>query len=216
MDIDLDYSVVMAVKDGENYINEALDSISIQSIKPKEVIIVDDHSANSLIPLANNYQNISVISAQKNGQMAALNQGLSKVTTEYVAFLDHDDYWGTRRQSQHKDLFSINNKLDFAISPVANFIEEENAKIVDMGPSRVLGAITFKTEFIRKVGNFNENLKHHGIIEWWMRAEKIGFRYATGNEIGLYRRIHQNNSGLVSKNEARKSLFQILRASSGG
>lgn len=209
----MNYSLVMAVKNGDEFINQAINSVLEQKVPPQEIIVIDDHSHIPLNETIKGEANILILNAISNGQMAALNQGLSKVQTEYVAFLDHDDLWPKLRQNRHFEIFS-KYEADVAVSRVINFEGQEpnkNIEMQDMGISRVLGACTIKMDVFNKVGEFDEGLNHHGIIEWWDRADKKGIKLQLDNYPGLYRRIHENNSGIKSKTEARKSLFEILR-----
>lgn len=211
---DFKYSVVMAIKNGEEFIDEAISSILNQSLSPEKIVIVDD---NSQIPIRNilpKNQIIQIVELQGTGQMAALNLGLEQIDSEYVSFLDHDDLWTENRQFRHSQLIE-NNEVGCVVSRVVNFQAKGDMlkrNLQDMGVSRVLGACTFRTSEMERVGEFKEDFKHHGIIEWWSRAEKVGIKVGIDDEPGLLRRLHENNSGKTNKIDARKSLFEILRA----
>ena len=71
--------------------------------------------------------------------------------------------------------------------------------------------ISFKTSVFEKVGLFDTEINHHGIIEWWSRAEINQLQFGEDFETGLFRRIHENNSGNRYMKESRVSLFKILR-----
>lgn len=211
---DFKYSVVMAIKNGEKFIDEALKSILNQSLSPEKIVIVDDNSQIPIRSILPKNQIIQIVELQGAGQMAALNLGLQLIDSEYVSFLDHDDMWTENRQNRHSQILD-NKLLGCVVSRVVNFQSKEDnisRNLQDMGVSRVLGACTFRTSAIKKVGIFNEDIKHHGIIDWWSRAEKLGIKIGIDDQPGLLRRLHANNSGKTSKMDARKSLFEILRA----
>lgn len=203
----------MAVKNGQEYLDDSISSISNQEFLPKKIIVIDDHSDFKLEIKSPPRVNIQIIPALSYGQMAALNQGLNLINTEYVSFLDHDDLWERGRQNRHFQIFRNSQNLDYVISKVTNFQNDisDLTRQSDMGISRVLGAITFKTSVFEKVGLFDTEINHHGIIEWWSRAEVNQLQFGQDFETGLFRRIHDNNSGNRFMKESRMSLFKILR-----
>ncbi len=93
-------SVIMAVYNTENYLNQAIDSILHQTIGFREniqLILVNDGSTDDSEDIMRSYQeqypdNIIVISQENQGQSAARNNGLNYVRGKIVNFLDSDDY----------------------------------------------------------------------------------------------------------------------------
>lgn len=125
----LNYSVIMAVKNGVNYLHEALESIYTQSLKPSEIIVIDDHSTDSTKEtLRCDYPDISVIYNTRNGQSAALNLGIKLAKFEILAFLDHDDLWMNNKQEIQLDILKENKDLETITSGVANFSEQGIAR----------------------------------------------------------------------------------------
>ena len=206
----LNYSVIMAVKNGVNYLHEALESIYTQSLKPSEIIVIDDHSTDSTKEtLRCDYPDISVIDNTRNGQSAALNLGIKLAKFEILAFLDHDDLWMNNKQEIQLDILKENKDLETITSGVANFSEQ--GELRDLGPARVFGASTFRKTVFSRFGYLDESISHHAIIDWWIRAESGGLNHSTHPEIGLMRRVHSANSGTVNKSASRTDLFSILR-----
>lgn len=79
----------------KNYIDRALNSVFMQKLPATEIIVVDDGSEDAGAEKANAYQHLGVIVVvQKNaGPGAARNRGVADAKSEWVAFLDADDYW---------------------------------------------------------------------------------------------------------------------------
>ena len=98
-----DISVIIAYFNGMDCIHRALDSISAQTLPPKEVIVVDDGSseehANYLDSLAEKYQ-LTIIRQGNAGQSAARNLGVQNATGDFVCFLDQDDYYLSQHNEQ--------------------------------------------------------------------------------------------------------------------
>ncbi|MFR2988353.1 MAG: glycosyltransferase, partial [Faecalibacillus sp.] len=49
-------SIAMATFNGENFVNLQLKSIIMQTLKPDEIVIVDDCSSDSTIDIINNFK----------------------------------------------------------------------------------------------------------------------------------------------------------------
>jgi hypothetical protein len=57
----------------------------------------------------------------------------------------------------------------------------------------IITMLTFK-KFFLEVGLFNESLKSGEFLEWYARANKLGFNSVTLSEIAALRRLHPGNS----------------------
>ena len=210
MTTEYEYSVVMAVKNGEKYILKALDSIFSQTLQPLEVIVVNDSSTDTTIEIAQKYS-VTILNNQGTGQASALNTGIAHCTGNLIAFLDHDDSWDPTKQAKQIEEFKRNKDLDYVTCEVVNF--DGGEKKHNMGSSRVLGATTLKADFIRTMGPFDENFLHHAIIEWWSRPVAKNSSSAKVNEALFFRLIHDSNSTVLGKNDARNFLLAAIRAS---
>lgn len=93
------FSIVMAVYNVEDYLEEAIDSVINQSLSFEDniqLILIDDGSSDNSKDIALNYQskypnNIVVVSKENGGVASARNLGLKHVRGEYVNFMDSDD-----------------------------------------------------------------------------------------------------------------------------
>ena len=203
-----DYSVVLAVKNAEEYLQNALVSVYSQSLVPKEVIVVDDNSDDETKNIAMKF-GARVINNKGIGQAAGLNTGIQCCTTKLIAFLDHDDLWHLNKQELQVDLILSEDEVDYVVGEVVNFDGRGLEK--NMGLSRVLGACTFTMEFVQRVGNFNEDLNHHAIVEWWSRVGATNAKWKGINQPLFYRLIHGKNTTTVAKDEAKKALLIAIR-----
>ena len=91
-------SVIVAAYNVSKYLPKCLDSISAQTYTNLEIIVVDDGSTDMTKQICDIYgkkEPRSIIIHQKNqGLSAARNNGLKKATSDYVIFVDGDDYLG--------------------------------------------------------------------------------------------------------------------------
>lgn len=91
-------SVIIPCYNMELYLQECVDSLLDQNLKPSEyeVIIVNDESKDRTLEIANEYaakyDNVKVIDKKNAGVGAARNSGYDLAQGEYIYFLDPDDY----------------------------------------------------------------------------------------------------------------------------
>lgn len=210
MNNDLSYSVIMAVKNGMNYMNDAIESVYAQTLKPSEILFIDDHSTDlTKETLAREYPQVLIIDNVGQGQLKAMNLGIKYANFGVVSFLDHDDLWIKDKQEIQMNTLADNGDLDAITSGVINFSEQGEAR--DLGPARVFGATSFRKNVFTKFGPLDTSIAHHGIIDWWIRAEAGRINHSTHSSVGLMRRLHTTNSGIANRLESRIDLFSILR-----
>ena len=98
----------MAVHNGGSYLRTAIDSILQQTYPDFHFLIIDDASTDNSREIVRSYQDdrIHLACLEENvGQTAALNIGLRRVTTPWIARMDADDYSApTRFEEQMKAL----------------------------------------------------------------------------------------------------------------
>lgn len=85
-------SIVIPVYNGEDYINEAIDSALAQTYKNCEIIVVNDGSTDSTETIVKSYgDKIRYFSKENGGVSSALNVGIDHMEGEYFQYLPHDD-----------------------------------------------------------------------------------------------------------------------------
>lgn len=95
-------SVVIPVFNNAETILRALDSISTQTTQPREIIIVDDASTDDSCAVVEKYiqsmPNAKLLRSPINrGPSAARNMGWNAASSDYIAFLDADDAWHSKK-----------------------------------------------------------------------------------------------------------------------
>lgn len=105
-------------------IKQAVSSIANQTLLPSEVILVNDCSPDQTIEVLENLQNahdkewIKIINLPQNmGPGQARNQGWEAATQEYLAFLDADDVWHSRKLEIQGNWMFHNPEIHFSGHP---------------------------------------------------------------------------------------------------
>ncbi|CAH9052844.1 hypothetical protein PSECIP111951_00700 [Pseudoalteromonas holothuriae] len=91
----MDISVVIPLYNKASYVVRAIESVMQQTVPVKEVIVVDDGSCDGSADIveALDYKNLVIHRQSNQGVSCARNVGVSLASSEFVAFLDADDFW---------------------------------------------------------------------------------------------------------------------------
>lgn len=103
-------SVIIPSYNSARWVAEAVESVLAQTLKPAQVIVVDDGSKDDTARVLKPYVDrgaIEYVFQENCGVAAARNTGIRRATGELIAFLDSDDIWHTRKlELQHQVLAS--------------------------------------------------------------------------------------------------------------
>jgi glycosyltransferase involved in cell wall biosynthesis len=208
------YSVIIPVYNGEKYLKDAILSVSNQTFRNFECIIVDDGSFNSsyveeiLDTLRDS--RFKYISKNNGGVASALNLGIKESRGQYIAWLSHDDMW-------------LPNKLDIQRQHLnANFIICTNYQVIDSS-NRLLFKTDFRNEHevrsgldlihrglihgcstilprnvFERVGEFNERLLYTQDYDYWLRAITLDVQFMFLDAVTLSARVHLEQTGRIA------------------
>lgn len=124
-------SVVIPNYNGEKYIKKCLDSLMVQSLKPDEIIVVDNNSTDGSLELLNNdfRDKVCIIALEKNtGFSVAVNKGIKASKGEFVVLLNNDTELD---KDWLKELHSVIQKDNKIFSCCSKMIRYDNRNIID-------------------------------------------------------------------------------------
>ena len=88
-------SVIVPAYNAEEFLRRCVDSITSQTYKDLEIILVDDGSTDNTPSICDEYaekeERVKVIHQENGGLSAARNAGMEAATTDYYVFVDADD-----------------------------------------------------------------------------------------------------------------------------
>ena len=213
-------SIILAVKNGERFISEAINSLLAQTYHSYEIIVVDGQSEDRTAEIVKTFPQIRYVFQGDYGLANGRNLGVKVAQGQLIAFLDHDDIWlNSKLQMQVKYLMEHPN-IKYVISKVQFFSEPGfsprpgfRAQSFDSSqtaytPSALLA---YKNVF-EQVGNFNPVFKVACDIDWFTRAQDNKIPMAIIPSVLLRKRIHSINlSSNVEIN--RRELMQVIKQS---
>lgn len=133
-------SVIMATYNCKHHVEDAIDSILLQSYTDIELIICDDHSTDGTWELIQQYKNNKKIKMYKNKQnMHAAytrNKCIKQSTGEYIAIQDADDISEKDRIANLVNFLRGHQYYDFVGSSVKVFNDKNNKQIIKYKPER--------------------------------------------------------------------------------
>jgi glycosyltransferase involved in cell wall biosynthesis len=208
-------SVIIAVYNGENYLEEALDAAIKQNYPHKEIIVVNDGSNDRTQNIIQKFgKAILPITQNNQGIGSARNRGIFAASGDYFSFLDHDDLWTQDKLSLQMEAMKTGDEDDPLIfSHVQQFIcpsltDCERSQIsVDtlLLPGYIAGTLLISKKRFHQVGLFSQKKEVGEFIDWYLRAKEANLPMKMLPHLSLLRRVHKNNMGRNRENMPKKS-----------
>ena len=209
-------SVIIPVKNGSNYLREAIESVQRQGV-PVEIIVVDDGSTDNTVEIASGLGCKVISHPVSKGQVAAKNTGLKAAEGEFVLFLDHDD---VIREGALASMYEI-IEADPVVSAVQSMVKDFLSPEITSMPGTTIrpepyyglftGAILIRKSVFDEIGPFSEDRRTGETIEWQSRMDKCGFLIKKTGIVSTDRRIHNTNFGKTNKGDEYKDYASVLR-----
>jgi len=113
-------SVAITTYNGEKYLEEQLDSILSQTLKPAEIIVCDDRSTDGTVKILEQYSRKGLLSYYVNEHRLGFIGNFKKAVSlcspaNYIALSDQDDIWLPSKLKQAAEYLQ---KIDDAEHPV--------------------------------------------------------------------------------------------------
>ena len=177
-------SVIIPTFNRIDLLKRAIDSVLNQSIKPYDIIVVDDGSIDGTSDMIQQkYKSIKLIQQKNSGVSAARNNGIKNAQGDWIALLDSDDEWKKNKLEEQVNKLTDNPKYDFCHTneiwirngirvnqkkrhkKYGGFIFDKCLDICRISPSSVL----FNKNIFNHVGWFNDKLPICEDYDLWLR-----------------------------------------------
>jgi glycosyltransferase involved in cell wall biosynthesis len=187
-----DVSVIIPYFNREQYIDEAIQSVLAQTLKPLEIVIVNDGSQESSRRHLDRYADVCTIvdMPASGGAAQARNAGVRKAHGQFIAFLDDDDVWLPEKLEVQRRYFDEHTECDLVHSSVWAFFatRPDELRTCDWGPQLTLAqalthnhwvflqTIMIRTEVFRTLGGFDARFRGSEDHDLVIRCCAAGYR----------------------------------------
>ena len=154
-------SIIIPVYNVEKYIDKCLDTVTNQTYKNLEIIVIDDGSTDNSGKICDEWakkdNRIKVIHQNNTGLSAARNRGIECCEGAYIAFVDSDDFVDIHMYEKLHDAIK-REKADIAVCHEIAFADSDDNP-------RISNSCNYVIEDGQKfVDHFNEDFR--GVLTW--------------------------------------------------
>ena len=206
-------SVIIPVYNGAVEVRRAIDSALGQSNCTVEVIVLNDGSQDDTASVLAEYGNrIRAINQQNCGLARTRNNGIALATGEWIAFLDHDDYWEPEKLTLQLKA-AERSGFDVVYTNAANFgevarvgelrsepkamVEGDLLKKLLLDNFIVVSSVMIRRSLMQEIEGFDTSLPSVEDWDLWLKLSARGVSFAAVREpVTMY----QWRAGSMSKN----------------
>ncbi len=211
-----DISVIMAVYNSSQFLEESIDSILNQTFDNFELIIIDDKSMDNSIDIIKKYMKndsrIILIENENNlGAAAARNRGLKRARGTYIAIMDSDDISLPYRLERQLS-FLENNENYFLIGSNAISIDEKGNYLEKFKLDEELSIIKYRNPIIHtsimfrnKKIRYREKFHYAEDYDLYLRMLTKKLKLKNINETLV--KIRMRSSSITMNNKTRGKIF---------
>lgn len=229
-------SVVMPAYNAATTIRRAIESVIYQTFCEWELIVVNDCSCDDtdqiLEMYSNNYEQIHVFTNSINSGVAySRNRGVQAAKSEWIAFLDSDDYWEVDKLEQQFLMLNTypNMKICFTGSAFID-VDGRKSEYVLQVPERVTyeellnqnviscSSVLVARDLLLKYPMIQQKEIHEDFVTWLKILKEIPYAVGVDMPLLVYQLSAQSKSGNKLKaarmqwNSYRLSEVPMLKA----
>lgn len=219
-------SVILPVRDGGNWLREAVDSILGQSLRELELLLVDDHSSDTAARVLHGIDpRLRLLHNPGRGLVDALNHGFAQARAPLLARMDADDVAAPDRLASQLDYLARHPQVAICATRVR--IEGPLAQAGSQRYEDWLNALT-EPEAIERELFVESPLPHPSVMirrsAWealpgyqdgpepedyglWLEAARHGMRFGKPDRVLLRWRDH---AGRLTRTDARYGSDRFL------
>ena len=214
-------SVIVAIRNAERYLRDALDSIVAQTWSDYEVIVVDGASTDNGPAIARSYPKASVIPQGRVGLANAWNLGIATARAPFIAFLDGDDAWTPDTLATHLATFDAEPAVELVHGRTEFFVQAGQPLprgfrpdlLRTSHPAPMTGSSMIRRAAVDRMGPFDEDMRIAFDIGWLSRLRKTSVTRAV-DKVFLRKRLHADSVGQTTPWAVfRSELLEVVRRS---
>lgn len=212
--------MILAVKNGERFLEAAIQSIIDQDYRPIEILVVDGKSIDNTPQIAKSFPAGRYIKQSGDGVSDAYNLGIHESRGEFLAFLSHDDIWAPGKLTAQVNFLNLHQEIQYTIGHLKYFLEPGcqppkgfKMGLLEINPiGRIMETLVVRKSLFARIGLFDTNLQTAEDVDWFARADDDNIPYAVLPEVLLHKRIHDKNISLSGRGNDRYLLTALRRS----
>ncbi len=228
-------SVIIPAFNASALLPDAIESALRQTAGTPEVIVIDDGSTDSTADVVQQFQTrIRYFRQPNSGAAAARNNGISRATGDFIAFLDADDWWHpTKLEHQLRHLGNCNecgavyshwcvcaNPRDARWQSTLDAVPTVESCGVAAHHSGWLyhellldsvihtSAVLFRRSTVDRVGLFREDLLRGQDLDYWLRASRLVQIHRLDAVLSAYREHPASATGRPTDTNFRAAIIE--------
>lgn len=213
-------SVVVAVRNGERFLAQALSSIVEGSYRPVEILVVDGDSSDHTVEIARSFEHVRCVAQRGQGIAAAYNTGVEESRGEFVAFLSHDDLWMPEKLARQIEFMTENPEVQYTIARAQFFLEPGHTIPRGFRPELLEGdhvapimeTLVARRTLFESLGKFDTGLVIANDVDWFTRANDCNIPMSVIPRVLLRKRVHDTNLSMNIETNNR-DLLKLLKSS---
>jgi glycosyltransferase involved in cell wall biosynthesis len=218
-----DISVIIPFYNRERYVDEAVQSVLAQTLKPLEIIIVNDCSRESSRRFLDRYQGVcTILDLPVNvGLGGSRNAGIRAARGSFIALLDDDDIWLPHKLEWQRKYLQEHPECSGVHTSVWAMLPDQRDtlyrrfgtwwipdSVPEPGPARLTqvlmndywaipSTMMFRTDVVRAVNGFDVKFRQCEDRDFMIRLCAAGYQIDALDEplVKLRREGHSNLSG---------------------
>ena len=175
--------VVIPAYNAAAFLPRCLKSVFAQTLKPDEVIVVDDGSIDNTASVAAEH-GARVIRKPNGGLSSARNAGIQNSSSEWIALLDADDMWAPEKLE--RQVACIRSETVLVYTGIRLFDDKGTRggrpAVDPLSAGKMLrycnpiapSSVLVRREAVKQDGGFREDIRACEDWEMWVRLQKLG------------------------------------------
>jgi glycosyltransferase involved in cell wall biosynthesis len=182
-------SVIIPAFNSGQWIEQALNSVLGQSVRPDQILVVDDGSTDETAQRTGRYgEAVTCIRQSNRGVAAARNRGLREACGDFIAFLDADDVWHPHKLELQLRVMQAHGSVGFLGTRLFNWPVDSPPHLAAdaSGSVEVIGreklavkncfttsSVLVRADVVKQVGDFDPALHGPEDHDYWLRASEV-------------------------------------------
>lgn len=202
-------SIIIIVKNGAQFIQEAIESVQLQTYRNTEILVVYSESQDNTQEILDKFQGkIRKIDQSGSGIADAYNIGIKQSCGELISFLSHDDTWDKEKLALQVAAFNDDSQLDYCITMIQHYLEAgatlregyRASLLNEPVKGFIMESLMVKRKIYDAIGYYDPKFPVAEDTDWFSRCIDHGLSYYCVPKVMVRKRVHSTNAHLNQEN----------------